>query len=50
MAQVTFPTFLFIGLWRNNWQLYIKTEYYSKTLVDLQENKEPPQIKIQVTA
>lgn len=36
--------------WCDNWQLYIKTGYYSNTLVGLQESKEGGQIKIQVTA
>lgn len=50
MAWVTFPTFLFAGLWCDNWQLYIKTGYYSNTLTGLQETKDGGQIKIQVTA
>lgn len=50
MAWVTFPTFLFAGLWCDNWQLYIKAGYYSNTLIRLQETKERGQIKIQVTA
>lgn len=36
--------------WCDNWQLYIKTGYYSNTLVGLHESKQGGQIKIQVTA